>query len=176
MTCGDVAVKPEDPVWVGHTFLGWYEDVTDQMSPDELEEYKEWLLQALADNKEDNPDSESVRKEFDYLLRAHGGEAVEIAGGAQDVLAGESSLFSTYLLAYKDARKNGSTPEGAQDNDADETSESPDTNGTTGSNGTTGTTRTATPSTSDGTSVSSLAITALAVGTLIAAVITRKKA
>ena len=94
----------------------------------------------------------------------------------EDVLAGESSLFSTYLLAYKDARKNGSTPEGAQDNDADETSESPDTNGTTGSNGTTGTTRTATPSTSDGTSVSSLAITALAVGTLIAAVITRKKA
>ena len=65
VACGDVAVKPEDPVWVGHTFLGWYEDVTDQMSPDELEEYKEWLLQALADNKEDDPDGESVRKEFE---------------------------------------------------------------------------------------------------------------
>ena len=302
--CESFATKPDDPVWAGHAFLGWYEDVTDQISPEDLESCKEWLLQAPTSDNEDY-DAELAREEYQavserylvvdgrtmerydpatdpvyysmtakalwsegslatevvlgegvpkvtvnnfeevarailtqeeigqgatlrlivsyieaadvsdadkavlasklgelgatdrmwldislvkivggvetklesvpvplelsvevpeairvagrthYLLRAHGGEASEIARGTQDVLVGESSLFSTYLLASKDAEGNegGGAPASASG-----------TRGSTSSTIASTASRAALPNTADATPVWSVAVMAVLAG------------
>lgn len=55
---------------------------------------------------------EDVTRTF-YLLRVHEGQVDEITTGKSDVLDGESTLFSTYLVAYKDATSADATPSGS---------------------------------------------------------------
>ena len=63
--------------------------------------------------RNDDPD---VERTF-YLLRAHDGEVSTIASGTENVLTGESSQFSTYMLAYEDSTYDNSPGGTDKDND-----------------------------------------------------------
>lgn len=43
-----LATDPGNPVWDGHGFLGWYEDASDELTPDDLAKLKAELNEAIA--------------------------------------------------------------------------------------------------------------------------------
>lgn len=50
---GGLAAKPDNPVWKGHVFRGWYEDLSGAMTPEELEMIKREYLPDYADEYSD---------------------------------------------------------------------------------------------------------------------------
>jgi len=67
MAANDYASKPEDPTKGDHTFLGWYEDLSQEITPEELEEYKA-IMSAITEANEvddDDPDAAKLREAYE---------------------------------------------------------------------------------------------------------------